>query len=278
MTHAFTTTVHGGTLSGSRSGSGPPVLVLHGGPGLSDYTEGLEAELAGFCDLIRYTQRGVAPSVESGPYTIEQHVEDAMAVLDSLGIDRAWILGHSWGGMLAMHLVITRPDRVLGLISVSSMGATGDAGGEAFEATLIARTPPEIAERAAEIDARAMRGEATDEESAESLRMFWPAYFADPASAPSAPAIAMSATGYSGALASVIEHLEADTLARELPGLTIPALLVHGEQDPIPIATAEEVATLIDGARLERMDDCGHFPWIERPGVLGGHVREFISA
>jgi hypothetical protein len=63
-----------------RSGSGRPLLVLHGGPAVNDYSDWFAAELAGW-DVLRYTQRGVAPSVTEGPFTIEQHVADALAVL-----------------------------------------------------------------------------------------------------------------------------------------------------------------------------------------------------
>src|SRR3989442_15839316 len=91
-----------GTLVGARQGSGPPALVLHGGPGLSDYTEGLAAELAPIFDTIRYQQRGLAPSAVEGPVTVDAHVADALAILDELRIARAWLVRPSWGGEPAM--------------------------------------------------------------------------------------------------------------------------------------------------------------------------------
>jgi hypothetical protein len=57
---ALAVSVPGGELIGARSGSGRPLLVLHGGPGVNDYCEWFAAELAGW-DALRYTQRGVAP-------------------------------------------------------------------------------------------------------------------------------------------------------------------------------------------------------------------------
>jgi NAD(P)-dependent dehydrogenase (short-subunit alcohol dehydrogenase family) len=53
------------------------VLILHGGPGLSDYTAPLAAELTDAFTVISYQQRGLAPSVTSGPFTVSQHVADA---------------------------------------------------------------------------------------------------------------------------------------------------------------------------------------------------------
>ena len=72
--------VPGGELIGVRSGSGRPLLVLHGGPGVNDYSDWFAAELAGW-DALRYTQRGVAPSVVVGPFTIERQAAEATAAV-----------------------------------------------------------------------------------------------------------------------------------------------------------------------------------------------------
>ena len=58
---------------------------------MNDYSDWFAAELAGW-DALRYTQRGVAPSVTEGPFTIEQHVSDALAVLDQHGVAAATVL------------------------------------------------------------------------------------------------------------------------------------------------------------------------------------------
>ena len=82
---------------------------LDGGPGLSDYTAPLADELADGFRVLRYQQRGLAPSVTTGPFSVEQHVADAVAVLDAAGAGRAYVVGHSWGGHLAMHLAVRAP-------------------------------------------------------------------------------------------------------------------------------------------------------------------------
>jgi pimeloyl-ACP methyl ester carboxylesterase len=77
--------VPGGSIAGWQVGAGPAVLLLHGGPGLSDYTFPLAAELDDAFGVIGYQQRGLPPTVTSGPFDIEQHVADAIAVLDAAG-------------------------------------------------------------------------------------------------------------------------------------------------------------------------------------------------
>lgn len=120
--------VSGGSITGWREGTGDPALVLHGGPGLSDYTAALAAELSPGFETIRFQQRGLPPSVESGPFDIETHVADTIAVLDALSIKRAWLVGHSWGGLLAMHVAVAWPERLRGLFLIDTAGALGDGG------------------------------------------------------------------------------------------------------------------------------------------------------
>src|SRR6202041_2946395 len=108
---------------GWETGRGAPALILHGGPGLSDYTAPLAAELNDGFRGLRYQHLGLAPSTVSGPFDIDQHVADAIAVLDATGADRAYVVGHSWGGHLAMHLAVRHPGRVAGLVIVDPLGA-----------------------------------------------------------------------------------------------------------------------------------------------------------
>ncbi len=122
----FEVPVAGGVLAGHRGGDGPPALLLHGGPAVADYTEGCAAELSGVFETIRYTQRGVPPSVVAPPYSIESHLADALAVLDFFGLDRAWAIGHSWGGHLALHLAVAHPERLLGIVCIDPLGAYGE--------------------------------------------------------------------------------------------------------------------------------------------------------
>src|SRR5262245_27702234 len=112
-----------GVLRGHRSGSGRPALLLHGGAAVPDYLSDCAEALDGLFETIRYTQRGTPPSAGGPPYTVEAHVADAVRVLDHSGLERAWVVGHSWGGHLALHLAIAHPQRVAGLVLISTLGA-----------------------------------------------------------------------------------------------------------------------------------------------------------
>jgi pimeloyl-ACP methyl ester carboxylesterase len=241
-----------------------------------EYTEPLALELADIFDTIRYQQRGQEPTNVGEPYTVEAHVDDAVAVLDGLGIERAWIVGHSWGGHLAMHLAAARADRLLGLIAIDPLGAVPDGGEKDLEENLTKRLAPEVAERVNALDAELLDGRGGEAEITEMMRLVWPFYFADPAAAPPMPPFRSSVPVYSGTWDSIRSHFAAGTLVSNLLRFSGRALFVHGRESPIPPRRSEESANLIDGARVEVVPGAGHFPWLERPGSVGTAVREFL--
>jgi pimeloyl-ACP methyl ester carboxylesterase len=254
-----------GPVAGWVGGEGPPVLLLHGGPGLSyDYLDTLGGELDGF-HVAAFQQRGLEPSTTDGPFDIPTAVADAVAVLDALGWERAWVAGHSWGGFLLAQLLVAVPERVLGGLAIDPIGVVGDGGMAAFEAEMMARTPAEDRARAQALDERAMRGEGTPEEAVESLRLFWPAYFASRERLPPMPPVRLSVDAYAQLLAAMGET--AADVAAALPGVEVPYGCVCGERSPIPYEEAgAATARLIPGAWLELVPDAGHFLWFERPG------------
>ena len=256
----------GGSLGGTTTGSGPPVLLLHGGPGLGfSYMDTLLGELQDGFQVAAYQQRGLEPSTTAGPFTVAQAVEDAVAVLDALEWSRALVVGHSWGGHLALRLLAAHPDRLLGVLALDTLGVVGDGGMAAFEAELVARTPRDRRARAEELDDRAMAGEGTAEEAAESLELLWPYYFADPDSAPPMPPIPFSVEAYSGTISQVTSGL--DEVSAALAATTVPYGLLAGSGSPMPWGQASRaVAELSDTAFLEVVLGAGHFIWLEAPG------------
>src|SRR5215510_4653823 len=159
----FTTRDDGALISGLRAGEGPPVLLLHGGPGMSfDYLCDLADELAEENDVAWYQQRGQPPSAVEGPHNVATDVDDARRVLDALGWDKAYVVGHSWGGHLALHVAEAMPDRLHGVLCVDPLGAVGDGRWPEFDEEMLRRTPESVRARAKEIDELSMKGAADD--------------------------------------------------------------------------------------------------------------------
>jgi proline iminopeptidase len=266
---ALAVSVPGGELAGVRSGSGRPLLVLHGGPAVNDYSDWFAAELAGW-DALRYTQRGVAPSVTEGPFTIEQHVSDALAVLDQHGVAAATALGHSWGGYLAMQLAARAPGRVNALVLAEPLGAVGDGGLAGFGAELRARATPESRARIAELDELSTTSKEQQAAAAlEYFRLEWPGYFAVPADAPPVPdTVRVSPEAFEQTSASLAEAAERGNLPGLLSGFTGPVEVVAGECSPLPRQAAESTAAVFRDARLMIVPGAGHQVWYEAPGCL----------
>jgi pimeloyl-ACP methyl ester carboxylesterase len=273
----FTTLDGEATIAGLRAGNGPPVLLLHGGPGLGfDYLRDLAEELAEENDVAWYQQRGQAPSAVEGPHTVATDVDDARRVLDALGWDKAYVVGHSWGGHLALHVAEAMPDRVRGVLAVDPLGAIGDGRWPEFDEEIFRRTPESVRARAREIDELSMKGEADDALALEGMRLVWPAYFADPKAAPPMPELRMA----SERSAQMVESINAELpkLEAGLPQIPVPVGFVHGTRSPMPIEASTEAADRIPGAWVEVVEGAGHFIWVEAPGAVRDALRRLTAA
>ena len=254
-------------------------MLLHGGPGMSaSYLDPLVPLLTGVFSPILYQQRGLLPTTIGEPFTVEANVADAAAVIDEAVGGRAWIVGHSWGGHLALHLLVSCPERIAGAIIIDPLGAHLEVM-EEFGQRLEAPLTEEQRARVGEIEAREEAGTATAEESLESLRLVWPSYFADPPTAPPMPDIELVVPAFAATMASVKEHAEAETLVRGLPAVPaeIPVLFMHGAASPMPVRASTETAKLIPHAQVEIVDGAGHFVWHERPDELRDVVSAFVA-
>jgi pimeloyl-ACP methyl ester carboxylesterase len=272
----FTTHDDGPLLGGRRAGSGPPVLLLHGGPGLGfEYLRDLADELAAENDVAWYQQRGLAPSEEAGPYSIAADVDDARRVLDALGWERAWVVGHSWGGHLALHVAEALPERLFGVLSVDPLGSVGDGRWPEFDEEMYRRTPAEGRERARELDELLAEGGGDDELALEQMRLVWPAYFADPEQAPPMPELRMASERSAQMGASILAELPA--LEAGLPGIRVPVGFVHGSRSPMPVGASTDAAERIPGAWVDLVDGAGHFIWAEAPGAVSSALRRLTA-
>jgi pimeloyl-ACP methyl ester carboxylesterase len=267
-----------GTIAGWESGDGAAVLFLHGGPGMNDYGRMLGPEVADW-RFLSFQQRGMSPSATEGPFTLEQHVADSTAVLDARGVRQAIVMGHSYGAHLALHMAVSQPDRVAGLVLVDGLGVIGDGGAADVGAALAARLLPAAAERLQQIAAELGDAEPDDGTATEQLHLAWPGYFADPTAAPAPGDVRVSVAAHEGTFASVNAHLAAG-FAQRLADISVPVISVLGEMSPMPVSQGEQTAALIPGAEVRIITGAGHLPWHERPGCIAdalGGVRHRIG-
>jgi len=277
-----TVPVSGGDLfSTRRDGDGPPAVVLHMGPGMgAEMDIGLVEELDGLVETALPQQRGLSPSTLAGPRDIETHVADEVALLDHLGWERAWLVGHGWGGHLAMHIAVAHPERVSGLILFAPLGAVPDGGVAALNAALVARLTAKERELLDSLLERQAAGDPDPTLLHETYRTLWPSY--SPVHGNVAPPgtirYARPIPDEPDTMASVQAHFEAGTLEQGLPRLDLPALFIHGDGDPMPLSVTTETAALIAGSTVRTVEGTGHFPWVERRGAVREIVAEFLAA
>jgi pimeloyl-ACP methyl ester carboxylesterase len=118
------TTDDGARLAWQSHGEGPPVLLIHG-TGIAG--QAWRPQIAALRDRFRvlsFDNRGVgASTMGSAPLTVERMAADALAVLDDAGVDRAGIVGHSLGGLIALALALQSPTRARSLALLCTFAA-----------------------------------------------------------------------------------------------------------------------------------------------------------
>ncbi len=256
----------------------PPLLCINGGllfdhallwPALSP--------LAARRQLVLYDQRGRGRSQvppEARAARIEHDADDIPALRAALGIARWDLLGHSWGGGIAMLAAERDQAAIRRLVLVDAVGLTGNWLG-ALHADAVARLGP--ADRAV---LRALDPEAllTGDVSAHSAyaRALYPAWFAPGSDLASlfAPPRSVSLAGAAVAARLRREGYDWVSLMR---GLRVPTLVIHGVEDLLPVSVARNTASVLPNVRLELIPGSGHMPFWEAPQRFFETVETFLS-
>jgi proline iminopeptidase len=234
------------------------------------------APLAAKRQLIFYDQRGRGESaVPPGPRAarIEHDAGDVGALREALGLSRWDVLGHSWGGGVAM--LATEGDRagVRRLVLVDAVGVTSEWIAGLVPAAL---SRLDAAERAVleRIEPAALEAPDPQVHSAYSRAMY-PAWFADRDLAKlfSPP----RSTSVTGAAVGARLRREGYDWRPLLRGLPVPTIVIHGEADLLPVSLARETAGVIGNARLLFLAGAGHMPFWEAPEHFFGAVDAFLS-
>ena len=110
------------SLNFSNQGNGEPVLLIHGVGSANEAWDGVLAAMATDRRYIRYDLRGHGRSSQTpGPYTLNDFVEDAIALIDHLELEKVHLIGFSLGGLIAQAIALNRPDRLKTLSLISTI-------------------------------------------------------------------------------------------------------------------------------------------------------------
>jgi len=218
--------------------------------------------------VVMYDQRGVGGSSAPPPapsyYDLADYVEDLEAVRRAVGVDRVHLLGHSWGGTVAMFYATIYPERVCSLILVGS-GAPTWSGCAAGGARFMQR-----------VQTLQKEGMIPDPLTAETAFM---AYFSDPSFPLEHPDADAAQTAFSGTANQLTwAATQGFDFTAQVGQLDHRVLVLFGEDDPSGMPLAEETLAALRSAEVEfvLLEKCGHF-WQECPEQFYPRVRAFLG-
>lgn len=248
----------------------PPLVLLHGGPGYDHLAfKPWFARFADIAQVLYLDHRGQGHSDESDPahWTLDQWGDDVIGLCDALDLPAPILLGHSFGGFVALNVATRYPDR-LGKLILSSTGAWSaiDPATDAFGRLV----GPEAA---AAHDA--MHRDPSIEHFIEYDRQCNPYYN----TTPQAPGASQHTTLNMPLLAHWIrgEGVTFDYRAA-LPNIACPTLVLCGDRDPVtPVEENRDLAARIPHARLVELPNCGHGTWRDDPAAAERALRDFIT-
>jgi pimeloyl-ACP methyl ester carboxylesterase len=249
--------------------NGNVLIGVNGGPGQSsNYMRGLETLAGAGWAVVTYDQRGAGRSSEPADgYGLDEHAADLEAVRRAVGTEAAHIFGHSWGGVIAMHHAAQYPGSVRSLIL---MGSGPPAREEVQHGQAL------LSQRIADLRERGVIAGEPPERLKDKILFILPAYFSDP-EFPVPPELQnteINPAAHQRTLATVGHW----NIRAEAAELTLPVLLLWGEDDPFGPAVAEATKRALSCAKVEFavLKECGHY-WHEREDIFFYHVRNFLE-
>lgn len=272
-------------VGGGEQPGKPPLLCLHGGPGVPhDYLEPLEALAATGRRVVFYDQLGVGNSDhpdDPALFTVDLYLEELSLVRRTLGLERVHLLGQSWGGMLALEYAVTRPEGLLSLTLADTPASMPQWSAEANR--LRAALPPEARQTLAEHEAA---GTTDDPAYQEAMMVFYRRHVCrlDPwppclertfEKMMRAPLVYLTMVGPSEF--HVTGTLKDWDITGRLGEIDTPTLVLAGRYDE---ATPEITTTLqrgIPGARRITFENSSHMPHLEEPELYLRVLSDFLD-
>ncbi|MDH5758790.1 MAG: alpha/beta fold hydrolase [Gemmatimonadota bacterium] len=262
-------------------GSGEPIIVIHGGPGMDHrhLRPGLDV-LAGSERLVYYDQRGTGRSsadLDSAGINLDAFVSDIDQLRQALGFDRVVVLGHSFGGLLALEYAFRYPEATRALILMMTVEPGSRWRSEAAEAQRARRTAEDADAIERLVGSEGFR--AGDPATVSAVyRLAFRSTMRDPDRVDEVDLTMAPSTARDGSTVARLLGGSMGGMDRwdRLSSLQAPTLVIHGTFDPTPAAMAAALADSIPGGRLVTLPT-GHFPFVEDPRGLVAAVSAFLA-
>jgi pimeloyl-ACP methyl ester carboxylesterase len=240
------------------------LLAVGMGPGLSShYMTSLEQLTGEAFAVVTYDQRGTGRSTESsGGYELRKYVADLEAVRQAVGAERVHLLGHCWGGLVAVQYATIHPDRVRSLVLW---------GGAWPSSEIVATGQRNLAQRQA-----ALQEEGIIPARPTAFEQVLPVFLSDPHfELPEEFRQSQYSPKVEGETKAALGEYD---ITAEVARLSHPVIFLWGEDDPFGLETANATRNTFSAAEVEfvLIEECGHL-WQECPNDFFSQVRAFLD-
>jgi pimeloyl-ACP methyl ester carboxylesterase len=252
-------------------GDGHPLIMICGVGYCAWFWHKIVPLLAKDYQVIVFDNRGAGDSDKpDGPYSVNMMADDTAGLLDALGIQNAFVVGHSLGGFIAQELIVLRPDLVSKLVLASTTHGGMNVipiTPEAMEVfTNREGDPVELVQRGIEIACAPGFLEQQSNITQELIEY----RFSNPV-----PPLQYQAQVMAGAGMSALSDQQ---VAERTGSINVPTLILFGEFDNVvPPGNADLLAEKISGAQIEIIPGTGHMFPIEDPQTTTTTIREFLG-
>jgi proline-specific peptidase len=262
-----------------------PLICLHGGPGAThDYLKPLEAISLTGRRVVLYDQLGWGNSDHvhtPSMWTVELFVDELAGIIRTLGLEHVHVLGHSWGGMLAMDYALTQPSQLASLVLADT---TASAPQWAMEAPFLISQLPDETQQA--IRKHEAAGTTDSDEYKEAMKEYSRHYAGghiDPKPEWVKEAFTkledneIYLTMWGPSEFCVTGTLKEWDITSRLGEIRVPTLVLCGRDDEATPALAETIQQGIPGSELVIFEHSAHFPHIEETDLYLLVVGEFLN-
>ena len=257
----------------TQEGEGLPLIVHHGGPGLDQTIIAPHlSPLAQHVQLICYDHRGSGRSASpqgQDPYKIDRFVGDLDALAKTLDVRPFALLGHSFGGIVALHFALAHPELLTHLILVCTP-ASHDYIQDVEDAL-----PGHLEQEALAELSSLQDSKPSDYVMRRSLELLAPIYFHDPARVSE---LKLESVQFGPETQAVWDSLEGFDLRPRLSEIQVPTLVIAGDSDiSVTPDRARETADALPNSKLLVIQNSGHYPFIEQPEAFNSGVLQFLG-
>ena len=260
QTHYYITSSDQTELYVQEFGSGESIILLAGGPLNANYMKAVWENLSMKYHCIILDQRGTGKSllaqVDSSSLSITNYINDLEVLRKKLELEQVTLIGHSWGGMLAMEYTSQYPERVKKLILLGTGGPTSKFYSYFSDNITMRLHEDDLIEKA-----------VLDSLKRNNLSAVWPGYFFDRKKGLETKENIdfEKLLGQEGIYSFVFTNYLAteDVRINRLRNYTGPVRIIQGRQDPIGESTVYEIKEILPQSQIYFIEQCGHFPWFE---------------